>query len=389
MNNHQTVPLISAYFTYCAWVSLQLIYIPSYFVNVLHFSGKDVGLIFAGVTFITMLAQPFWGQLADSTQKTVKVLRWGVSLAVLPLLPLLWYHPFLLVLACLWLITVCMAGVQPLLDTITLSRFGMSKYGNIRVWGSFAYGACAVVFPAQYLHWSLPASMLCLLLCLGTLFVLKDEPAKAAPQSKQIFMLELLKNRAFVLLLLFGIFHWCSHAPYHMIFDIHRRNMLLADYVTGYAVAAGIIGEIVVLGSSPRWLPLTSPRHWIVMSAALSALRWAVMSHAVPAPLFIAIQALHGFSYGMFFVSCLAYITKIVPAHMFASGQTVFSGIVFGGGTIIGSIFTGICLDCEGSGFLVFAVATGIATLALVLSLWIAPYDKTPDVTSKSTSQVA
>jgi MFS family permease len=349
---------------------------PSYFVNVLHFSGKDVALIFAGVTFIGMLAQPFWGQVADSSQKVVKVMRLCVLFSILPLLPLLWYRPFLLVMVCLWLLASCIAPMQSLLDTVTLSRFGMSGYGRIRVWGSLAYGASAMIFPAQYLDWAIAASLLCLVLGLLALLALKEDDKPRAPQTQQIFFVELMKNRAFVLLLLFGVVHWCSHAPYHMILDIHRRNMLLGHHVTGYAVAAGIIGECFLIALSPRWLRLASPRFWIIVAAALSALRWAVMGHAVPAGVFIVVQVLHGFTYGVFFVSCLSYLTEIIPPHMFASGQTVFSGVVFGGGTIIGSIYTGVGLDCEGNGFLVFNIASAVATLALVLSLWMPPYRK-------------
>ena len=373
MKNYKTIPLICAYITYCSWVSLQFIYLPSYFVTILHASGKDVAMIFAGVTIINMLAQPIWGQLADSTQKLVNTMRWSVALSLLPLLPLLWYHQFWVLFVCLWWLALCIAPMQSLLDTMTLGLVGMDGYGNIRLWGSIAYGSCAMLFPAQYLHWVLPGSLLCLLLCLTSLYFLREMPHPAPLPSRQIFFIELMRNRPFVLLLLFGLVHWCSHTPYHMIMDIHRRDLLLGPHVTGYAVAAGIFGECMMLVLSPRWLPMAALRHWIMASAALSALRWAVMSHAVSAPVFVGIQVLHGFSYGVFFVASLAYLTQIVPRHMIASGQTVFSAVVFGGGTIWGNIYTGVLLDCEGRGLLAFGAAACFASMAVVLSLWIPP----------------
>ena len=99
-----------------------------------------------------------------------------------------------------------------------------------------------------------------------------------------------------------------------------------------------------------------------------SALRW--VGNAVlraPAPL-IALQALHGMTFGMFWSAGIAMVAATVPPKLRATGQALLVMAINVGGAI-GNLAVGRLYDSAGPGTL-FAIAAAGELLPLAVVLY-------------------
>ena len=372
--------LKASYFSCFALVSLLFTYLPAHLILSLKFSGKEtLALIYTGMAMLGILAQPLWGQIADATQKSGRITRCCTLAGFLFYLGLPFCRTPVHFLLCMWPATMFLSALPSLLDTMVLTRFGVNHYGRIRLWGSIGFGSTALLFPiiSSYIrpqnHSSLviPGLLICALFYSVSVLFIGEEGRKSAGKIHKFSIFILLRSRAFLSLMAFTMLHWCAHTPYNVILDVHRHYMGLDVQTTGYAVALAVACEIIFIGTSGKWLTVMSPRHCLMLTAAVTTLRWALMTYPVNETYFIAIQVLQGVSFGVFFPASIACLTKIVPEEMRATGQTLFSMLTFSVGMTIGNLLTSILIDMPGKGFCAFGGATLIGILSLLISLTI------------------
>lgn len=371
MNHPKSIFLALGYFMYYGFLCLQFTYFPTYLLKVLNFTGKELALVYSVIPLIGMIAHPIWGQIADNTQKTGKIIRWCSFLSLLAFIPLLFCNTFWSIAFCFWTISFLRSTLPSLFDTLTLTEFGMEKYSNIRIGGSVGYGFFAFLFPLYFsINQIIPVLLASLSLCWITSLLLGEERGREKKAKNPVYFFSLIKIPAFVILLLFGFLHWLSNMPYHFILDDHQDYMFVAK-ATGYAVGLGIVAECFVMGSAYKWLTKASPRFWLLLASSVTALRWALMSYPMEKELFISLQLLHGLSFGVFFLASVSYLVSFVPDYMRASGQAIFSGATFSCGTVVGTLYSGYLLDLPGKGFLVFGVSAIISLVSVILALGI------------------
>jgi len=63
----------------------------------------------------------------------------------------------------------------------------------------------------------------------------------------------------------------------------------------------------------------------------------------------IALQLLHGFTFGLFWGAAMAGMARLIPSPLRATGQALFSAIVFGVGNGLGYFLAGWLYDRSGS----------------------------------------
>jgi MFS family permease len=97
----------------------------------------------------------------------------------------------------------------------------------------------------------------------------------------------------------------------------------------------------------------------LCVAFAATVLRWALVSWVGSAFWMVALQALHGLTFGLFWITGMALLNEIVPGPVRATGQAVYLGAMLGVGSLIGYHATGMILDLfhdVGPAFLVAAV---------------------------------
>jgi PPP family 3-phenylpropionic acid transporter len=155
-----------------------------------------------------------------------------------------------------------------------------------------------------------------------------------------------------------------------VFFGVLVRDLGLPDDVTSAGMAIGVVAEIAVLLSFPR-LERRFPLRGLLAAAFLaSALRWALLARAAHPAAVAGLQALHGLTFGLFWGSAMRALADVVPPRLRATGQAVFTGVVFGGANAVGYALAGVGYDRFGGAAPLFAWAAAVELLSLAALLW-------------------
>jgi PPP family 3-phenylpropionic acid transporter len=270
-------------------------------------------------------------------------------------------------------------AVVPLVDSTTVEMVRRQPghgYARIRLWGSIGF-----VLTAQGLGLLLaargdrPADRAMPFAYLGCVagFALLGQampPMEAHPQRPRLRdALVLLRDRRLLFLLAICAAHWIACAPYHLLFGVLVRDLGLPSSVTGAGLAAGVTAEVFALLAFPALLRRSSLRVLFAVAFAGSALRWALLARVHGAFPLVALQLLHALSFGLFWGCAVEGMQRIVPAHLRATGQALFSALVFFGGNAVGYALSGSGYGRSGSAAPLYAAAAGVELLPLLLLL--------------------
>jgi PPP family 3-phenylpropionic acid transporter len=301
-----------------------------------------------------------WAALADRTGAPERALRLatGLSLAAACLLPLA--RTPVAAGAVVLLMALGDRAVVPLLDSLTLAHVRAvagASYARIRLGGSLGFAALALLMGgALALRGDRPGDPLLPLTVLGLVAALaigaRGLPHAGPPDGPRPGLADvraLLRDRTLLALLLVCALHWLACAPFHLFFGLLVRDRGLPSAVTGLGMGAGVAAEVAFLLWFPRLEGRFRLRTLLAVSFAASALRWVLLSRAEGAPAVIALQALHGLTFGLFWGSAVAALGRVVPPQLRATGQALFSAVVFGGGNALGYQLSGMAYDHYGA----------------------------------------
>jgi PPP family 3-phenylpropionic acid transporter len=369
--------LRALYFLYYGNVGTYLPFFAVY-LHGLGFSGKQIGVIQMLPSFPLAPAVAIaWATFADhraTPQRALRLATAWVALAVL-LLPLArtpWQVGAVVVLMALG-----DRAVVPLADSVTIDlcreRPGVS-YARIRLFGSLGFIVLTLaVGRLLTVRGGRPADLLVPLAVVACVWGyalaarrLPDAPRHGGrPGARE--MAALLSDRRLWGLLGPAALHWAACAPYHVFFGVLVRDLRLPDDVTSAGMALGVVAEILVLLAFPRLERRLPPRALLAAAFAGSALRWALLSRATHPIAVAGLQALHGLTFGLFWGTAMRALADVVPSRLRATGQAVFTGIVFGGANAVGYALSGVGYDRLGGAAPLFAWAAGVELLALAV----------------------
>jgi PPP family 3-phenylpropionic acid transporter len=347
------------YFLYYGAVGSLLPYFAPY-LRGLGFSGTEIGTVQMLGPLAAPVAALGWATLADRTGAPERALRLAtlLSLAAACLLPLA--RVPLAVGAVVLLQALGDRAVVPLLDSLTLAHVREvpgASYARIRLGGSLGFAALALaVGAALALRGDRPGDPLLPLTVLGLVAALaataRGLPHAAPPDGPRPGLADvkaLLRDRALLALLLACALHWLACAPFHLFFGLLVRDRGLPSAVTGLGMGAGVAAEVAFLLWFPRLEGRFQLRTLLAAAFAGSALRWLLLSRAEGAAAVIALQLLHGLTFGLFWGSAVAALGRLVPPRLRATGQALFSAVVFGGGNALGYQLSGLIYDHHGA----------------------------------------
>ncbi|MEW6769072.1 MAG: MFS transporter [Pseudomonadota bacterium] len=268
-------------------------------------------------------------------------------------------------LACVW------TPLSPLSDGYALKGvvvYGLN-YGPMRLWGSASFivgalvcGALLDVVNYQHLIWIIVASaVLSAFVSLG-LMPLHAPPVTAeAPRASG-----LLKQKLFWAVIGAHTLIQGSHGAYYGFSSIIWQGMGFSGFSIALLWSVGVIAEIVIFAISPRFtLEATT---LVIIGAASAIIRWILTAMEPRLEVLIAVQAMHGLSFGITQVGIYTLLVRSVPHHLLASAQgylVAFGGIV----SAITVVMSGLLYAQFGSG-VYFAMAAMGAAGGVVMLLW-------------------
>ena len=359
------------YLLHFATVGIILPFLPAYYRS-LGLSGAQIGVLLAMSPLLSMLAPPLWGHLADRTGRVDRVLSAVALGACLGFAPLLVVERYGLLAASCVAYAFFASSITTLIDSLTLRRVEVvgGSYSQIRLFGSVGFVASSTTYGLLVSQVDARAVWASLALMTGAfLWTLAIRTRTApAPSMHPLAGLRLLRERDIAVLLASTALHWIASAPYHGTFAIHVTALSLPPSVVGLGAGIGVVAEIAVMLLYPRLFGRMQPRHLLCLSFVVSGARWLLMSVVEDAASMVAVQVLHGMTFGAFYTASVSFLAARVPPHLRASGQALFAAVTWGLGGLIGYTIAGVGYDALG-GYRLFAVAAAAELVPAVLVL--------------------
>lgn len=366
------------YLLYYGNVGTYLPYFAAY-LRGLDFSGSDIGVVQMVPSILSPVVALSWASYADHRASPQRALGIASSWAALAVLLLPFARAPWQVGAVVALMSLGDRAVVPLVDSITLEwchEHPGASYTRIRLFGSIGFIALSLLAGwALTLRGDRPADLLVpvvVAICVaGYALLARRMPATAGhpdrPAARDVA--GLARDRHLHVLLAAAAVHWAACAPYHLMFGVFVRDRGLASGVTGAGVGLGVAAEVAALLLFPRLERRIPLRGLFAVVFVGSAVRWLLLSQAAGALAVVALQALHGLTFGLFWGCAMRALAETIPPQLRATGQAVFSAVVFGGGNALGYALSGIGYDRFGGAGPLFAFAAAAELVALAVLL--------------------
>ncbi len=291
----------------------------------------------------------------------------GSALCFAPLLGVETFPAIALTLA----IYACFASsITPMVDSLALNRVNQvgGSFAHLRLFGSLGFIAISTTFGlvARELGRLTVVVPLALLGLLALWSLSLRSNATPSTSHHPLAGLRLLRDNTDLRWLLAATcLHWMACSPYNGMLAIHILAQGLPPSVVGLAAGVGVAAEVPTMLFYPRFAHLLAPRYLLGIAFALSAVRWAGMALVSSPTLLVGLSLLHSMTFGVFYLSSVAFMARRVPPHLRASGQGLFAAVTFGIGGLMGHTLSGVGYSLLG-GHALFGVA-GLLELVAVL----------------------
>jgi PPP family 3-phenylpropionic acid transporter len=320
-------------------------------------SMESIGLMWGARSLFQILGPTLWGVLADRTGDArpfgfLSLASGAVVLAILAFTT----SP----VACIALFGAygLLAGSSSsILDGMTLTALGDKRdhYGRWRMWGTIGFGATAlgsallidrgVLVPSPGVLFPLCAAFT----ALGGAGVLLVPKLPREKLARAFDVIPLLRRRDMLALAATGGVLWSSHSAYASFLTPLAAATRLPEWSVGASIAAAIVLEVVMLRATAFLGARFGTRNVLLACAALTVVRWVLLAMTTSPPAFIALNALHGVTFGLFYGTLVGLIAKKAPPEMRQSAQGIIASSSFGLGGAFGSVVCGAVLERAGA----------------------------------------
>ncbi|THF83854.1 MFS transporter [Cohnella fermenti] len=330
----QLTVLRSLHFVNYAAMVLVVTYFPLYFYDI-GFTKLQIGTIFSIGPLLSIFSNLLAGIVADKTKALRRVLSLVFLGQILALALLLPQKEFAVVSALMGLFYFFQTPVNSMMDSITLLAAEKLNrtFSAIRMFGSLGYAVCAILF-----GYALKAtgSDLTLWLALGTVvcslvlsFALADFQKSAAP-FRFASLLDVLKRRETLVFFAFAALVSVAHRMNEGFLAVTMKEFGASESLIGLSSLASSASEIPTFFLLSRYGHRFKELPLLAFASLMYALRMLLLSVSHEPIAFVAIQAMHSVTFGIFYITALRYLQSIVPDEYRSSGQALF-GMVWTG----------------------------------------------------------
>lgn len=362
------------------------IHLPYYpiWLDAMGLSATQISVVLAVPAVLRMASTPAIAFAADRWQlhRTVLIAAAVFALAASLLLNVTsGFLPILLVSIALGAAT---ATLIPLSETIAMTgvRAAGLDYGRMRLWGSLTFiagnffGAYAIVtFGNGAIVWAIAG---CLVATVLAALLLPEPmlPEGLQAQSRRPMSLagavRLVTSRPFVLFIAVAATLQATHAVMYAFGSLHWRTQGISSGWIGALWAIGIIVEIGVFAVSGRIARAVGPLGLMLIAALAGLVRWTLMTLDPPLGTLVALQMLHGATYGAAHLGAMQFLTRAVPEHQAGTAQAIYATTTGGAIAVVtlgsGPLFTALAGKAYGA--MALLAALSIVALALLHKSW-------------------
>jgi PPP family 3-phenylpropionic acid transporter len=235
----------------------------------------------------------------------------------------------------IWLIAgVAMHAKVPITDASALSitRYNGSDFARVRMFGSIGFIVAIGVAGYSYERWGIGVFVVGLLLAnvlrLACACLLPRQPQsqKQPPdRSCDIVATDSLLLPGILLTLIAAALINASHAMVYTYGILLWTQQGLTESIASLAVAIGVVVEVALMWWFRSLTQHLSARLCLICASGCGILRWGLLAGGPSVWVIFAAQALHGITFGIMFLATAGFISRRVPEHMGARGQSLFA----------------------------------------------------------------
>ncbi len=337
------------YFFYYAAYAALLPFLVVYFER-LGFSGQQIGILGAIIPLMVMLAAPFWANLVDSSQSPKNILISLMILGIISGFSLSFSHSFWSMLALMAVFAFVISPVMPLGDNVILRLLGEAKknYGRLRVWGAIGWGISAPIVgfitERLELHWAFYCFALFMFLCLLSVAQLPMPSGKpSATRSFSGFMTPPWMIFLLAMFMAGACLALCGNFIYLYLTELKAKPSII-----GLALSFATLSELPITFFGKQLLERFTTKTLILSALSFLALRLVLYSLVAEPVLILFIQLLHGLCFSMIWIAGVNFADEFSPEGKTATAQSLFSAVILGLGSTVGSLAGGYFYDLLG-----------------------------------------
>lgn len=357
----------AAYFAYYAAIACWSPYIVLYYAA-LGLSGTQIGVLNAVMPLGMVFLAPLWGSLADTYNAHRLILRVALLATATVGLFLTAASGFGQVALLIVLFTLVGTTAAPLLDAygVTIGAGTKTGFGRLRVWGSVGYTVVVWLVGAAMGRGVSPLFLFAYAAALTLTFAATlGLPPRQGAHRPQRRGAGLWRRRDIRLLLLVTFLLFTSTTPMFTLFGLYVEAQGGTSALIGAASAVAAISELPVFFWGGRLVGRFGSRRLYGVALGVFAVRTALYTVVPSAPWILAVQGLHGLSFGFYLIAAMALLHERVGSEKLATAQGLLASAM-ACGQIVGALLSGAVLERFGI-FTVYGVSAVVMVLALAV----------------------
>lgn len=340
--------------------------------------AAQIGLLLAAISWVRVVTTPWLGGLAERSGERRRPMVILAAVAFAGFASYWFAEGFWGLLLVGVVAGVAHAAIMPLGENVTMSLAPGARldYGRLRLWGSFSFivasaggGWLLEGRSADTILWLLVAMMALMFVACA----LMPEPHLPPAHARAMPVRRMLGNRIFLLFIFSCGALQASHAVVYAFGTLHWRAAGVSDDTIGWLWAEGVLAEVALFAFGAQILRRLGPVRLLLAAGGAGIVRWLATAATTDVPALLAVQLLHGLTFGAAHLAAMHFIVRAAPPGLSASAQSLYSAVGTGASMGLALWLSGpLYAALGGDAFAVMAAlsALGMAGAALLGRRW-------------------
>ncbi len=313
-------------------------------------SGVQIGVLAALPVLVGAGAAIPLGGFTDAYRLHRLVLRLALILCPAAIFLLSRVDSFAVLIPIISLYAISNSPIVPLLDSSALEVAGQNNkpYGALRLWGSvgWAFSTVLIGYLIQRSGIRLFFSGYIVFIFLAFMVAWFQPPRKEILRSTLGQGLKnLLDNKIFMLFLVSVFIVTLTSGGVMAFFSIYMDAIGAKEGLIGLSWALSALSELPVMAFSGKIIRRIGSKGILTIGIITYIVRWVLFSIISNPYLALLVQLLHGLAFASFLVGSVNYINEHAPTGLSTTALAIFNTIVYGFGSMSGSLIGGYIYD--------------------------------------------